>query len=132
MRTSRRRSHGSSSLTDQCGLVQTPADRSVPSCRAMPLSGGRRAPEPSTRSWGSGTVQQDAKISGVVETYAGPIEYAAGSVVEVEIDDLDVPRWLATPKAVLSSAGAPDPWFVGVHLLVGQRAGHYATADLHR
>ena len=35
MRTSRRRPHGSSSLTDQCGLVQTPADRSVPSCRGM-------------------------------------------------------------------------------------------------
>jgi hypothetical protein len=48
MRTSRRRSHGSSSLTDQCGLVQTPADRSVPSCRAIDCVARRSdAPRPS-------------------------------------------------------------------------------------
>ena len=65
------------------------------------------------------------------ESYDGPLEFAGGRVAWVTIDDLDSSGWRATPLAVLR-AMAPDPWFVGVHLLKGERAGQYATADLHQ
>lgn len=65
------------------------------------------------------------------ERYAGQIEYAGGAECAVEIDDLDAPSWLGTLAGpFLHRTGVPNPWFVGVTLLEGPRAGQVATADL--